>query len=121
MGTVEKRGISGGQKKRVNIGLEMTTDPTVLFLDEPTSGLGASDTLIVMKGLHSLTRVRRTVIAVIHQPRYQASNRPFLPSRILVLEYNLRTFSSAGGVDDPCSPQACLRVLMWRGMLFCFS
>jgi len=71
VGTVEKRGISGGQKKRVNIGLEMTTDPTVLFLDEPTSGLGASDTLIVMKGLHSLTRVRRTVIAVIHQPRYQ--------------------------------------------------
>jgi len=71
VGTVEKRGVSGGQKKRVNIGVEMVTDPTVLFLDEPTSGLGASDTLLVMKGLGDLTRVARTLVAVIHQPRYQ--------------------------------------------------
>ncbi|KAK3256148.1 hypothetical protein CYMTET_34700, partial [Cymbomonas tetramitiformis] len=71
VGTVLKRGISGGQKKRVNIGVEMVTEPYVLFLDEPTSGLGATDTLVTMKALHSLARTQRTIVAVIHQPRYQ--------------------------------------------------
>ncbi|KAK3267078.1 hypothetical protein CYMTET_24341 [Cymbomonas tetramitiformis] len=74
VGSVEKRGISGGQKKRVNIGVEMVADPSVLFLDEPTSGLGATDTLLVMKALHSFALNRHTVIAVIHQPRYQVRN-----------------------------------------------
>ena len=40
IGNVETRGISGGQRKRVNIGMEMVADPSLLFLDEPTSGLG---------------------------------------------------------------------------------
>eukprot|EP00854_Cymbomonas_tetramitiformis_P010873 gene10873-12869_t len=75
VGTVEARGISGGQKKRVNIGLEMVTDPTMLFLDEPTSGLGAADTLLVTTVLNSLTRTKRSVVAVVHQPRYQVASR----------------------------------------------
>ncbi|KAK3237700.1 hypothetical protein CYMTET_52238, partial [Cymbomonas tetramitiformis] len=71
VGGVEKRGVSGGQKKRVNIGVEMVTDPTVMFLDEPTSGLGATDALLVMGALHGLSTTKRPIIAVIHQPRYQ--------------------------------------------------
>jgi ABC-type multidrug transport system ATPase subunit len=38
IGDAEHRGISGGQRKRVSIGMEMITDPSILFLDEPTSG-----------------------------------------------------------------------------------
>mmetsp|Transcript_48717 Transcript_48717/g.93204 ORF Transcript_48717/g.93204 Transcript_48717/m.93204 type:complete len:1065 (-) Transcript_48717:631-3825(-) len=72
VGDVKRRGISGGQKKRVNIGVEMCSDPTVLFMDEPTSGLAATDTLTIIRGLHSFAHAKRTIIAVIHQPRYLA-------------------------------------------------
>ena len=70
VGSVEKRGISGGQKKRVNIGLELVADPDVLFLDEPTSGLDSTSAEIILAALKELSRLGRTIIMVIHQPRY---------------------------------------------------
>ncbi|CAK0843259.1 unnamed protein product [Prorocentrum cordatum] len=70
VGGVDKRGISGGQRKRVNIGLELAACPTVLFLDEPTSGLDSTSSLMVVSSLKKMTTLGMTNIMVIHQPRY---------------------------------------------------
>eukprot|EP00587_Corethron_hystrix_P006155 CAMPEP_0113302432 /NCGR_PEP_ID=MMETSP0010_2-20120614/3245_1 /TAXON_ID=216773 ORGANISM="Corethron hystrix, Strain 308" /NCGR_SAMPLE_ID=MMETSP0010_2 /ASSEMBLY_ACC=CAM_ASM_000155 /LENGTH=527 /DNA_ID=CAMNT_0000156217 /DNA_START=1562 /DNA_END=3142 /DNA_ORIENTATION=- /assembly_acc=CAM_ASM_000155 len=70
VGNVRRRGISGGEKKRVNIGLELMAKPKVLFLDEPTSGLDSSSSSRVMESLKNLvSRQGVTVVSVIHQPR----------------------------------------------------
>ncbi|KAG0371049.1 hypothetical protein BGZ54_000967 [Gamsiella multidivaricata] len=69
VGDAEKRGISGGQRKRVNIGMELVTDPSILFLDEPTSGLDSSTSGDVCRLLKSIARKKGlTVAAVIHSP-----------------------------------------------------
>ncbi|BDX37321.1 hypothetical protein CYCD_06760 [Tenuifilaceae bacterium CYCD] len=60
--------ISGGQRKRLNIGLELLREPTILFVDEPTSGLSSSDSLMVMKLLKAQANKGKLVIANIHQP-----------------------------------------------------
>eukprot|EP00913_Durusdinium_trenchii_P012153 g11414.t1 len=70
VGNVEKRGISGGQRKRVNIGLELAARPKVLMLDEPTSGLDASTALEIIRSVKRLTGIGMTVVMVVHQPRY---------------------------------------------------
>ncbi len=60
--------ISGGQRKRVNIALELLREPAILFLDEPTSGLSSSDTEKVINLLKEQTGKGRLIIANIHQP-----------------------------------------------------
>lgn len=60
--------ISGGQRKRLNIGLELIREPSVLFLDEPTSGLSSLDSEHVMDLLRELTLKGKLIFVVIHQP-----------------------------------------------------
>ncbi len=68
IGSAEKKGISGGQRKRVNLAMELLTDPLILFLDEPTSGLSSEDALLVMKVLKGLAEQGKVIILTIHQP-----------------------------------------------------
>ncbi|KAF3852526.1 hypothetical protein F7725_005881 [Dissostichus mawsoni] len=70
VGTQMTRGISGGERKRTNIGMELIIDPAVLFLDEPTTGLDASTANSVLLLLKRMASKGRTIILSIHQPRY---------------------------------------------------
>eukprot|EP00178_Gracilaria_changii_P002085 TRINITY_DN130_c0_g1_i1.p1 TRINITY_DN130_c0_g1~~TRINITY_DN130_c0_g1_i1.p1 ORF type:complete len:534 (+),score=105.46 TRINITY_DN130_c0_g1_i1:774-2375(+) len=63
------RGVSGGERRRVAIGVELVTDPSLVFLDEPTTGLDSFNALNVMSSLRHLARNGRTIITTIHQPR----------------------------------------------------
>ena len=69
IGSEKERGISGGQRKRVNIGLELVSDPWMLFLDEPTSGLDSAGAFKVVEILRRLADLGLTVVCVLHQPR----------------------------------------------------
>jgi ABC-type multidrug transport system ATPase subunit len=70
VGTVEQRGISGGQRKRVNVGLEMVMEPSVLILDEPTSGLDSASSLLLLRALRREALEGVNISMVVHQPRY---------------------------------------------------
>lgn len=72
IGDEQTRGVSGGQRKRVNVGMEMVALPSLLFLDEPTSGLDSTTSMELCDELgHLARRENTTVISVIHQPRYE--------------------------------------------------
>jgi ABC transport system ATP-binding/permease protein len=68
VGDVFNKTISGGQRKRLNIGLELIRKPPVLFVDEPTSGLSSMDSENVMDLLKQLSLSGNLVFVVIHQP-----------------------------------------------------
>lgn len=69
IGSNEYRGISGGERKRTAIGVEIITNPKLLFLDEPTSGLDSFTARHVMESVRDLARGGRAVMCTIHQPR----------------------------------------------------
>lgn len=68
IGHATRKVLSGGQRKRVNVALELVTQPGVLFLDEPTSGLSSEDALSLMKLLRQLADGGTTILLTIHQP-----------------------------------------------------
>jgi ABC-type multidrug transport system ATPase subunit len=68
VGSPLNRVISGGQRKRLNIALELIREPSVLFLDEPTSGLSSRDSETLMDLLRDLTLKGKLIFTVIHQP-----------------------------------------------------
>ncbi|KAI1141292.1 hypothetical protein F5Y05DRAFT_371952 [Hypoxylon sp. FL0543] len=71
VGSVGKPVISGGQRKRVSIGMELAAAPMAIFLDEPTSGLDATAASSIMRTLKAIGRLGISVIVIIHQPRME--------------------------------------------------
>lgn len=71
-GSGSTRGISGGEKRRLSIGIELVHDPAVAFIDEPTSGLDSASALQVITLLKQMaTRQGKTIILTIHQPGFR--------------------------------------------------
>ncbi|KAI0781450.1 ABC transporter [Trametes elegans] len=97
IGDGEKRGISGGEMRRVTIGLELVAKPAVLLLDEPTSGLDSVSAAKVAKVLHALAHDPENptaVIASIHQPSSQLYHSF---DQILLLAHGRALYSGPGG------------------------
>ncbi|KAK3124814.1 hypothetical protein QOZ80_7BG0593770 [Eleusine coracana subsp. coracana] len=66
-----RHGVSGGERRRVSIGVDVVHDPVVLFLDEPTSGLDSTSAFMVTKALWAIALSCSVVVMSIHQPSYQ--------------------------------------------------
>eukprot|EP00347_Sterkiella_histriomuscorum_P009468 403341097 len=68
VGSIKHKTISGGERKRTAIGVELITDPSLILLDEPTSGLDSFKALQIVRLLDRQAKKGKTVIATIHQP-----------------------------------------------------
>ncbi|KAF9009506.1 hypothetical protein BDQ17DRAFT_1348227 [Cyathus striatus] len=93
------RGISGGEMRRVSIGLELIADPDVLILDEPTSGLDSVSASRIASVLHALAHDPVSpipVIASIHQPSSQLYHKF---DTILLLAHGRALYSGPGGIQ----------------------
>ncbi len=70
VGDIKKKFLSGGERRRLNIALELLFEPTVLICDEPTSGLSFSDAEQIIDSLRKFADQEKIVIITIHQPSY---------------------------------------------------
>ncbi|KAL1188923.1 ABC transporter G family member 6 [Cardamine amara subsp. amara] len=86
------RGISGGERRRVSIGIDIIHDPILLFLDEPTSGLDSTSALSVIKVLKRIAQSGSMVIMTLHQPSYRLLR---LLDRLLFLSRGQTVFSGS--------------------------
>lgn len=85
------KGVSGGERKRTSIGVELITDPNLIFLDEPTTGLDSFTATSVMETLKDLAISGRTVISTIHQPNsdiFEMFDRLMLMAQGKIIYFN---------------------------------
>ncbi|XVF08014.1 hypothetical protein REPUB_Repub06bG0188700 [Reevesia pubescens] len=86
------RGVSGGERRRVSIGIDIIHDPIILFLDEPTSGLDSTSAFMVVKVLQGIAQSGSIVIMSIHQP---SSRILGLLDRLIILSLGQTLYSSS--------------------------
>ncbi|KAI0871078.1 hypothetical protein GGS24DRAFT_492514 [Hypoxylon argillaceum] len=98
VGSVGKPVISGGQRKRVSIGMELAAAPMAIFLDEPTSGLDAASASSIMRTLKAIARLGISVIVIIHQPRLEIFE--MLDDLILLANGQIIYEGSESGVQE---------------------
>ncbi|ODQ65475.1 ATP-dependent ABC transporter [Nadsonia fulvescens var. elongata DSM 6958] len=90
VGSTTHRGLSGGEKRRLSIGVQLLSNPSVIFLDEPTTGLDAHSAYLLVKTMRFLASKGRTLIMSIHQPR---SDIFFLIDNITILTRGQSVYS----------------------------
>lgn len=71
IGDEGRRGVSGGERRRVSIGIEIIHKPSLLFLDEPTSGLDSTSAYSVVEKIKDIAQGGSVVLMTIHQPSYR--------------------------------------------------
>ena len=85
------KGVSGGERKRTSIGVELITDPKLIFLDEPTTGLDSFTATSVTETLKELSRKGRTIVQTIHQPNsdiFEIMDRLMLLAKGKIIYFN---------------------------------
>ena len=103
--------ISGGQRKRLNIALELLREPSVLFLDEPTSGLSSRDSENIIDLLKELALKGKLVFIVIHQPSSDIFKRF---DRLLVLDQGGYLIYNGDPVESISYFKSCIRQANWN-------
>lgn len=71
IGDEGRRGVSGGERRRVSIGIDIIHKPSLLFLDEPTSGLDSTSAYSVVEKVKEIARGGSIVLMTIHQPSFR--------------------------------------------------
>ncbi|XP_019444379.1 PREDICTED: ABC transporter G family member 20-like [Lupinus angustifolius] len=89
------RGVSGGERRRVSIGIDIIHDPIILFLDEPTSGLDSTSAFMVVKVLQRIAQSGSIVVMSIHQPSYRILG---LLDRLIFLSHGETVFSGSPAI-----------------------
>ncbi len=111
VGTPLNKKISGGQRKRLNIALELIRQPAILFLDEPTSGLSSMDSENILDLLKELSLMGKLVFVVIHQP---SSDIFKMFDKLIILDTGGYLIYYGNPVDSIVYFKSCVQHANWN-------
>ena len=95
IGNFEEKGISGGEKRRLSLAMEILSDPQIVFLDEPTSGLDSFSALLIISLMKREAAKGRMVICSLHQPSFEILE---MIDNVIILNNGVTIYN--GGVKD---------------------